>query len=74
MKKNISLHLLVLIIWIGTGFARAETTIELSNALVGERFEYEVQHGDILIGLAARFGESAMSIAQSNGIDYKGRI
>ncbi|MGA9665855.1 MAG: L,D-transpeptidase family protein, partial [Gallionella sp.] len=74
MKKSISLFLVVFITWVGTGFARAETTIELSHTLVGERFEYEVQHGDILIGLAARFGESAMSIAQSNGIDYKGRI
>lgn len=74
MKKSISLVLVALLTWVGTGFARAETTIELSHAVVGERFEYVIQHGDFLIGLAARFGESAMAIAHSNGIDYNGLI
>jgi L,D-transpeptidase ErfK/SrfK len=74
MKKNIPLLLVVFITWVGTGFAQAETTIELSHAVAGERFEYVIRHGDFLIGLAARFGESAMAIAQSNGIDYNGLI
>ncbi len=74
LKKSISLLLVVFITWVGTGFAQAETTIELSHAVVGERFEYVIQHGDFLIALAARFGESAMAIAQSNGIDYNGLI
>ncbi|MHB8167442.1 MAG: L,D-transpeptidase family protein [Sulfuricella sp.] len=74
MKKSISLFLVAFITWVGTGLARAETTIELSHAVVGGRFEYMIQHGDFLIGLAARFGESAMAIAQSNGIDYNGLI
>lgn len=74
MKKSISLFLAVFITWIGTDFARPETTIELAHTMVGERFEYVIQHGDFLISLAARFGESAMAIAQSNAIDYNGLI
>ena len=74
VKKRISLLLAVFIALVGTGFVRAETTPELSHAVVGERFEYVIQHGDFLISLAARFGESAMTIAQSNGIDYNGLI
>jgi len=74
MKKSISLLLAVFLTWVGTGFARAETTIEFSHMVVGERFEYMIQHGDFLISLAARFGESAMAIAQSNRIDYNGLI
>ena len=74
MKKSISLILAVFITWMGTDFARAETTIELAHTIVGQRFEYVIQHGDFLISLAARFGESAMAIAQSNAIDYNGLI
>jgi L,D-transpeptidase ErfK/SrfK len=65
------LLLVVFIIWLGAGFARAEPAIELSHAVAGGPFEYVIQRGDFLIGLAARFGESAMAIAQDNGIDYK---
>jgi L,D-transpeptidase ErfK/SrfK len=74
MKKSISLLLVVFITWIGTDCARAETTIELSHAVTGERFEYLIQQGDSLTTIAARFGESTTTIAQSNGIDYNGRI
>lgn len=74
MKKSVLLLIAVLSIWVGTSFARAETTLTLAHAIVGERFEYVVQPGDFLIGLAARFGESAMVIAQSNGIDYNSRL
>lgn len=64
----------VFIILVGTNFARAETEIGLSHTVVGQRFEYVIQQGDFLISLAARFGESAMAIARSNGIDYNERI
>ncbi|MDP1927735.1 MAG: LysM domain-containing protein, partial [Thiobacillus sp.] len=74
MKKSISLLLVAFITSIGTGFARSETTLALSHAVVGERFEYVVQQGDFLISIAARFGESAMAIAHSNGIAYNGLI
>lgn len=74
MKKGIFLLLVAFIAWLETGLARAETTIELSHAVVGERFEYVIRHGDFLIGLAARFGEPAMAIAQDNGINYNGLI
>lgn len=74
MKKSALLLVVALSVWVGTGFARAETTLTLAHAIVGERFEYVVQPGDFFIGLAARFGESAMVIAQSNGIDYSSRL
>lgn len=74
MKKNIATLLCMFILLFGTGFARSETTLALSHAVVGERFEYVVKQGDFLISIAARFGESAMVIAQSNGIDYNGLL
>jgi L,D-transpeptidase ErfK/SrfK len=74
MKKYISLLLVVFITWVGTDLARGETTIELSHAVAGERFEYLIQRGDSLTSIAARFGESPTTIAQRNGINYNGLI
>ena len=68
--KHYFLFLVALPFWALVSFARAEPVPALSHAIVGERFEYVVQPGDFLIGLAARFGESAGIIAQQNGRDY----
>ena len=74
MKKNIATLLCMFILLFGNGFARSETTLALSHAVVGERFEYVVKQGDLLTSIAARFGESAMAIAHSNGIAYNGLL
>lgn len=74
MKKYSSLLSVLVIIWSASGFVRAETPIGISHTVVGGRFEYKIQRGDMLIGVGARFGESAMVMAQSNGIDYNGII
>ncbi|MHB8847741.1 MAG: L,D-transpeptidase family protein [Burkholderiales bacterium] len=70
MKKRLFLFLIAFPFCAGASAAPTETVPELSHAIVGERFEYAVRPGDFLIGLAARFGESALIIAENNGIAY----
>ncbi len=72
VKRSLFLLLVTLPVWAGMDFARAETS--LSHEIVGKPFEYVVKQGDFLISLAARFGEPALLIAQSNGIDYNKRL
>ncbi len=72
VRHSFFLFLVTLPVWAGIDFARAETP--LSHAVVGEQFEYVVKPGDFLISLAARFGEPALLIAQSNGIGYNKRL
>lgn len=72
VRHSFFLFLVALPVCAGMDFARAETP--LSHAVVGEQFEYVVKPGDFLISLAARFGEPALLIAQSNGIDYNKRL
>ena len=70
MKKRFFLFFIAFPCCVIASFARAETELALSHAIVGERFEYVVRPGDFLIGLAARFGESALIIAENNAIAY----
>ncbi len=74
MKDKISILLLAGPALIGMGSAPAEIPNALSHALVGSPREYVVEKGDFLTTIAARFGESAMAIAQANGIDYEAPI
>lgn len=74
LKRHFFLLLVTVPVWVGTSFAQTETPLTLSHAVVGKRFEYVVQQGDFLISIAARFGEPALVIAQSNGIDYSERL
>jgi L,D-transpeptidase ErfK/SrfK len=74
VKRSLFLLLVTLPVWAGIDFAHAETSLSLSHEIVGKPFEYVVKQGDFLISLAARFGEPALLIAQSNGIDYNKRL
>ena len=73
MKKIIQLIFACLLLCANAVRAQA-TAPALSHTLVGGQFEYTVQKGDFLIGIAARFGESAVLIARSNDIDYDAHI
>lgn len=72
MKTKTCLLLVALQTLIWTDPAVAEN--ELSHALVGGSGAYMVKKGDFLTTIAGQFGESAMSIAQENGIDYNAHI
>ncbi len=72
MKTKTCLLLVALQTLIWTDPAVAEN--ELSHALVGGSGAYMVKKGDFLTTIAGRFGESAASIAQENGIDYNAHI
>lgn len=74
MKKKPFLFLAAFFAFFGTGVAGAEIPNELSHTLVGNSHEYVVEKGDFLTTLAGRFGESAMAIAQANGIEYDAPI
>ena len=74
IKKNNALLLFMFLFWTKTVCAQTETAATLTHAIVGDCFEYVTQPGDFFIGLAARFGEPAAVIAQSNGLDYNKRL
>jgi L,D-transpeptidase ErfK/SrfK len=54
--------------------AATSGTFALEPALVGHEFKYTVRRGDTLVGIGARYGVDAASIAARNGLRSKARL
>ncbi len=54
--------------------AAAPAALAFEPALVGREFDYTVRRGDTLVGIGARYGVDAASIAARNGLRPKARL